>query len=217
MYLNLQTMFTCAIVITGAIIATPILIKGFKQRGTGIYEPNFFIQRAPQLLSLANVVLIVFAFLFYVQLIPAEFGGIERLIVLTSGNPHGFAAAISWLGVVLLLSGMFFMVGGWYNLGEYFSTDSEVLYGQGVRKTGLYEYVMHPIYSGIIQCLVGASLAATSMIALAFALLVVAPLWLRRARYEEEILVKNLGTGYKEYAEEMKWRRLVPKVFPFGV
>ena len=106
------------------------------------------------------------------------------------------------------------MVGGWYNLGEYFSIDSEVLHGQGVRKTGLYKFVMHPIYSGIIQCLVGASLAATSIICVAFTLFLSATAWLRRAKYEEEILVKNLGTGYKEYAEEMKWRRLIPKVFP---
>jgi protein-S-isoprenylcysteine O-methyltransferase Ste14 len=217
MYLNPQTIATCAITITGAIIATPILIKGFKQRGTGIHESSFFIQRAPQLISLANVVLIVLAFLFYVQLIPANLGGIEGLIVLTGGEAHGLAACISWLGVLILLSGMYFMVGGWYNLGEYFSTDSEILQGQGIRKTGLYEHVMHPIYSGIIQCLIGASLAATSIICLAFALFVVAPLWLRRAKYEEDILVKHLGPGYKEYGEEMKWRRLVPKAFPFGV
>ncbi len=217
MYLNLQTIFTCATTIISGVIAAPVLVKGFKKRGTGIYEPNFLIQRAPQLLSLANVVLIVFAFLFYINLLPSNFGGMERLIVLTSGHPEGIASCISWLGVGVLASGMFFMVGGWYNLGDYFSTDSEVLHGQGVRKTGLYEYVMHPIYSGIIQCLVGASLAATSIICVAFALFLVAPLWLRRARYEEEILVENLGTSYKDYGEEMKWRRLVPKVFPFGV
>lgn len=217
MYLNLPTIFTCAITVIGGIIATPVLIKGFRKRGTGIHESNFLIQRAPQFLSLANVVLIVFAFLFYIDLLPSDLGCIQRLIVLTSGYPDGIVAAISWLGVFVLGSGMFFMVGGWYNLGEYFSTDSEVLQGQGVRKTGLFGYVMHPIYSGIIQCLIGASLAATSVICLAFAFFVVAPLWLRRAKYEEDILVKHLGSGYKEYGDEMKWRRLVPKVFPFGV
>ncbi len=55
------------------------------------------------------------------------------------------------------------------------------------------------------------------MVCLAVALLVVAPLWLRRAKYEEQILVKHLGAPYEEYGQEMKWRRLVPKVFPFGV
>jgi protein-S-isoprenylcysteine O-methyltransferase Ste14 len=76
---------------------------------------------------------------------------------------------------------------------------------------------MHPIYSGIIQCLIGASLAATSLFCAAFTLLIVAPLWLRRAKYEEDILIDHLGPDYKTYGEKMKWRRLVPSIFPFGV
>src|SRR5258708_13925299 len=40
-----------------------------------------------------------------------------------------------------------------YSLGECFSTDAEVLDGHTVRNTGLLKYVMHPAYSGIIQCL----------------------------------------------------------------
>ena len=50
-----------------------------------------------------------------------------------------------------------------------------------------------------------------------FALFVVAPLWLRRAKYEEELLVKTFGEKYKDYAAKLKWRRLVPKFFPIGV
>jgi protein-S-isoprenylcysteine O-methyltransferase Ste14 len=86
-----------------------------------------------------------------------------------------------------------------------------------VKNTGLLRYVMHPAYSGIIQCLLGASIAATSAVAVAFCLFVVAPLWLRRAKYEEQLLIENLGQPYKEYAEQTKWRRLVPTFFPIGV
>lgn len=217
MFLNLQTVSTCAIVLTGAIVATPVLIKGFKQRGTGIHESNFVIQRAPQLLSLLNVVFIVFAFLFYIEIIPGLGTNLQYLFVLETGKLTDLMAIISWLGVLTLLSGMIFMVGGWYCLGEYFSTDSEVLEGQGVRKTGFYKYVMHPIYSGIIQCLVGASLTTLSPFCLLFALFIVAPLWLKRAKYEEKILADYLGPDYRSYGEELRWRRLVPVVFPFGV
>lgn len=71
------------------------------------------------------------------------------------------------------------MIGGWYSLGEAFSTDAELLDGQKVRDTGLLGFVMHPAYSGIIQSLVGCSVAALSPISLGFALFVVAPLWLK--------------------------------------
>lgn len=216
MCLNLPTLVTCGIVLAGGLIAIPALAKGFRKRGSGIHKPDFVIQRLPQYMSLANVALLVFAFTFFTGILPLDLSGLGRLIALTTGEPQGLFAFISWLGVFVLASGMLFMVGGWYNLGEYFSTDSEILDNQGVRKTGLYGQVMHPIYSGIIQCLVGASLACTSIFCLAFALLVVASLWIRRAKYEEEILLKHLGASYKAYGDEMHWRRLIPKIIPFG-
>jgi len=109
------------------------------------------------------------------------------------------------------------MIGGWYSLGESFSTDAEVLEGHKVRSDGLLRFVMHPAYSGIIQSLLGASLAATSPIAVLCTVCVVAPLWLKRAKYEEELLIEALGQSYKDYAEQMKWRRLIPRFFPIGV
>ncbi len=218
MDLNLPTIVTCATVITGAIVATPVLIKGFQRRGTGVvYERNFAIQRAPQLLTLANVILIVFSFFFYTGLFPDGLGGLDKVLFVIGEQQSVLGSLLSWLGVLILISGMIFMVGGWYCLGEYFTTDAEILEGQGVRTTGLYQYVMHPIYSGIIQCVVGASLASTSLFCLAFALVVVAPLWLARARYEENNILKHLGPDYKSYGDKMKWRRLVPIILPFGV
>ncbi len=220
MYLNLPTICTCLIVTAGIVVATPVLIRGFKRRGTGIkYERNFLIQRAPQFMALLNVALIVFSFLIYIQLIPESPDGFlpAWFFVLSQGMPTGIAAFISWLGILILFSGMIFMIGGWYCLGDYFSTDAEVLPDHGIRDTGLFKYVMHPIYSGIIQCLLGASLASTSIFCSLFALVVVAPLWLRRAQYEEKLLLENLGPSYKQYAEQLKWRRLVPTIFPIGV
>lgn len=220
MYLNLQTICTCLIVITGVTVAIPVLIRGFKRRGTGVkYERNFLIQRAPQFLALVNVALIVFSFFLYIQLIPGlPYDSTPTWIfAFNHGQPTGIAAYISWLGVLILLSGMIFMVGGWYCLGDYFSTDAELLDGQGIRNTGFFKYVMHPIYSGIIQCLFGASLACTSIFCALFLLFVVAPLWLKRAQYEEKLLLENLGPSYKQYAEQTKWRRIVPTIFPIGV
>jgi protein-S-isoprenylcysteine O-methyltransferase Ste14 len=220
MYLNLPTLCTCLLVIGGAIVATPVLIKGFTRRGSGVkYENNFLIQRAPQFLSLVNIILIVIAFLLYGDVpitLPLDRSQL-MFFVLGQGQPTGLVAWMSWLGVLILASGMIFMIGGWYSLGKYFSTDAELLEGHSVCKDGLLKYVMHPAYSGIIQCLLGASLAATSIFCALFTLFVVAPLWLKRAKYEEQLLLEHLGASYKDYGNELKWRRLVPTVFPFGV
>ncbi len=212
--LNASSIATAVIVLVGGAIAAPVLIKGFVRRGSGVkYEENFMIQRAPQYASLANIGICTVAFMsFNGHLNMPPF---TSIIFAMSDDPT--ARMISWLGVPVLVSGMVFMIGGWYSLGECFTTDAEVLNDHKVKNTGLLRYVMHPAYSGIIQCLLGASISSTSLVAVAWCLGVVAPLWLRRAKYEEALLIENLGEPYKEYAEQTKWRRLIPTFIPMGV
>jgi protein-S-isoprenylcysteine O-methyltransferase Ste14 len=215
--INMPTIATCSIVLAGAIVATPVLVRGFVRRGTGVkYERNFLIQRAPQLATLANVLLLVVAYVGYNSLL-RNFDFAVPFLTIAEGEPQGMAAAIAWMGIAILVSGMVFMIGGWYSLGDCFTTDAEVLDGHTVRSDGLLKLVMHPAYSGIIQCLLGASLAATSLPCVLFSVLVVGPLWLARAKYEEHLLIESLGQSYREYAENMHWRRLIPRIFPIGV
>jgi protein-S-isoprenylcysteine O-methyltransferase Ste14 len=216
MLFNAQTLATIGLLITGIILSTPVLYKGFSRRGKGVvYEQDYSIQRAPQMATLANVVVIFFAFMAANNLIiPAE---MQPLLTLATVMPPEVSQVVSWFGVLLFMSGLVFMIGGWYSLGDMFTTDAEVLEGQTVRKNGLLKYVMHPAYSGIIQSCLGTSLAAVSLPAALIAVALVAPLWLRRAKYEEKILIESLGPEYKQYGEEMKWRRLVPRFIPIGV
>lgn len=216
MQVNGPTLATIFLTSIGIVVSVPVLAKGFSRRGKGVkYERDFVIQRAPQLMSLLNIALVALSFLTYSNLINAP--ALVPYFALTTGNPHGILRIVSWLGVLILLSGLIFMIGGWYSLGEAFSTDAEILEGQQVRSGGLLAFVMHPAYSGIIQSLLGSSLASLSPVSTLFVLAVVAPLWLNRAKYEEKILMETLGPSYKQYAENMRWRRLVPKFFPIGV
>lgn len=216
MSMTLPTICTAVLAAIGALLSAPVLYRGFKRRGTGVvYEQNFLIQRAPQYSTLATVIVVVASFLAGMGIL----GGNAAMILspVTFLAPGEVATMIGWLGVAQFVSGLVFMIGGWYSLGECFTTDAEVLDGHKVRKSGLLSFVMHPAYSGIIQSVLGASIAAVSPLAICMTLFVVAPLWLNRAKYEEKLLLESLGAEYKEYGEEMKWRRLVPKFFPIGV
>lgn len=214
---NLPSIALLILFAIAVVLSTPVLFKGFGRRGKGVmYESNFLIQRAPQFCSLFNIAVIACAFFNYNGLLPST-TQLVPFLSLTDKQPEGAVLILSWVGIALLISGLIFMIGGWYSLGEFFTTDAEVLDGHTVRDTGLLRYVMHPAYSGIIQSLLGASLAMTSLGAAAFTVFVVAPLWLRRAKYEEKILIEALGQEYKDYAERTKWRRLVPRFIPIGV
>lgn len=209
------TICTAALAGLGVLLSAPVLYSGFKRRGTGvIYQQDFMIQRAPQYSTLITVIVVVASFLVGIGVIGGR--AAEILCPLYFHAPR-VATIIAWIGVAQFISGLIFMIGGWYSLGECFTTDAEVLDGHKVRKNGLLSFVMHPAYSGIIQSLLGASLASVSPLAVVLTLSVVAPLWLKRAIYEEKLLLESLGPEYKEYGEEMKWRRLVPRFFPVGV
>jgi protein-S-isoprenylcysteine O-methyltransferase Ste14 len=185
----------------------PILVRGLRRRGTGDrYESLFWVQRAPQIAVLLNVVLVVAAF-------EMPWGRMNDLFAHLPGEASGLVA---WFGVALYLSGLIFVVGGWYSLGANFSTDSELLADQSVTNRGLYRFVLHPVYSGVGQALLGAGLASGSLVAVVFSALIVAPLGYRRARYEEGLLLERFGEQYRRYAESLGWRRLVPRFVPFG-
>ncbi|MGI9627571.1 MAG: methyltransferase family protein [Longimicrobiales bacterium] len=182
--------------------AMPVGIQGFRRRRSGeAYEADVLIQRAPQLVSLANLFVILGAFHVFPN------GPLNLFHYL----PSLVADLVSWLGVLLCLSGLIFMVGGWYSLGTNFSPDAEILPGQTITNRGLYRVVLHPAYSGIVQALLGAGLTSGSLVAIGCTLGVVAPLWLRRARYEERLLLETFGDRYETYADSMGWRRLVPR------
>jgi protein-S-isoprenylcysteine O-methyltransferase Ste14 len=215
--LNAPTLAIAGLIGTGAIVATPALYKAFKRRGKGVfYENDYLIQRAPQMATLVNVIVICLAFFAWNNVF-IDWSGVQPLLTLGNVMPPAVAATVSWLGVAIVMSGLVFMIGGWYSLGECFSTDAEVLEGHKVKRTGMLKYVMHPAYSGIVQCCLGSSIAAVSPPAVIIAVAVVASLWLRRAKYEEKLLLESLGPDYRKYAEELKWRRLVPAIIPIGV
>jgi len=191
-----------------ALVASlPIAVQGVRRRGTGAtHESLFWVQRAPQIAVLLNIVLIVAAF----ELSPDGVGNLFAHL------PLAASGLVAWCGVALYLSGLIFVVGGWYSLGENFSTDAELLAGQSVTNRGLYRFVLHPVYSGVGQALFGAGLASGALIAIFFTALLVVPLGYRRARYEESLLIGRFGEQYRRYAESVGWRRLVPKFVPFG-
>jgi protein-S-isoprenylcysteine O-methyltransferase Ste14 len=89
---------------------------------------------------------------------------------------------------------------------SYAAATVQVQAGQDVVSTGLYGLVRHPMYTGNVIMMVGIPLALGSYSGLVFVVpgLIVLAL---RIRDEEKLLQEEL-TGYREYSQKVRYRLL---------
>ncbi len=82
--------------------------------------------------------------------------------------------------------------------------------GQKVADTGLYAYVRHPMYTGLILMMIGTFLWLGTYFSLIVGSLMIIPSFMFRINVEEKTLMDELE-GYKEYSEKVK-TRIIPFV-----
>ena len=211
-------------IVTSA-IALPQLLMGLIRRGTGIRrDSSFLLQRAPQLavglvFSLVAVSFEVIEFALGTgepSFGKDAFGRHAALLPIASLAlvlPTSWAVALSWIGVAWTVAGCVLLVSGLYTLRKSFSTDSELLPDQELHRNGPYRFLLHPIYAGWIHFLLGSALTSLSPVGAVLVVVLVAPLFLHRAKYEELLLQEQFGPVFDEFAESRRWRRLIPR-FP---
>jgi protein-S-isoprenylcysteine O-methyltransferase Ste14 len=216
------------LVLAGTALGIPALVRGFARRGRGPrHERGFWLQRAPQLAAGVNLFVVSCGF-EAIELVlgtgePAFAKGAFRasrevlpLLTLAIVLPAPLAGSIAWVGVLISAGGLALLVSGWLALGSSFSPDAEIVRGQQVRQSGPYRFVLHPVYAGLVVFLLGSAVTALSPLAALVTLCVVSPLFLRRAKYEEALLVDELGEAYLAYARRLGWRRLIPVLGPLA-
>jgi protein-S-isoprenylcysteine O-methyltransferase Ste14 len=118
-------------------------------------------------------------------------------------------AVVSVLGDALVAAGLLIAMAVTIQNG-YAAANVTVEAGQRLASTGWYRYVRHPMYSGNVVLMIGMPLALGSYWGLVFVLPGLAVLAVRIVD-EEKLLTQQL-TGYREYAERVRYR-LVPFVW----
>ena len=96
-------------------------------------------------------------------------------------------------------------------LGRYFSTCIAIHHDHRLVRTGLFRWVRHPSYSGLLLLFLGLGLSYGNW--LSFALIVIPFLaaLLYRIQVEEASLTEALGQDYSDHCRSTK--RLLPGVF----
>jgi protein-S-isoprenylcysteine O-methyltransferase Ste14 len=98
-----------------------------------------------------------------------------------------------------------------YTLGRSFSANVAIHATQTLNRSGLFRYMRHPSYTGMVVIFLAMGLRTRNWLGLAFS--VVPPLLalLYRIHVEEAALTGAFGEQYTEYSRTTK--RLIPGVY----
>lgn len=117
--------------------------------------------------------------------------------------PSPFNNLADVMGIILLLTGLFFATWARITLGRYWSGSVAIIGNQPIIRNGPYVMVRHPIYAGVIAMLWGSFLLEEIGFVL-FTAIFGTILLLCKARLEESLLEKQKGSEYLDYKNEVK-------------
>ena len=111
----------------------------------------------------------------------------------------------------LLLAGLVLRWVAILTLGRLFTVDVAIHAGHSLVERGVYHYVRHPSYSGLLLAFLGLGVFYGSWLSILALIVPIGLAILNRVRKEEAALLAALGDSYAEYCR--RTRRLVPGLF----
>lgn len=145
-----------------------------------------------------SVVLLVMAPLLFGTLFFLPFADRRSIGVMMAGQ------VVRWLGLLLYGLGLALMSWARNLLGRMYSGEVTIQKSHQLIKTGLYRYIRHPVYLGILCFVLGLSFLFRSWIGL-IALILMAVGLLFRIKDEERVLHKEFGLEWETYRQQ-SWR-----------
>ena len=132
------------------------------------------------------------------------------------GNTHLYAmpAGMHWLRIValiLMLAGLSIRATAIGTLGVSFSTNVAIHATQTLRRTGLFRWIRHPSYTGMLLIFAAIGLFQRNWASLAIMLIFPAAALLYRIHVEERALTAAFGQQYVDYSGSTS--RLIPGVY----
>ena len=145
-----------------------------------------------------SIVLLVLAPILFGILFFLPFADRRNIGVMMVGE------GVRWLGLVLYGFGSVLTTGARSTLGRMYSGQVTIQVGHQLIKRGLYRYIRHPLYLGMLCNTLGLSLLFRSWIGLVATIPVMAGL-LFRIKDEEATLHREFGSDWEKYCQQ-SWR-----------
>ncbi len=128
--------------------------------------------------------------------------------------PHNILGNAPWLlpaSIVLILMGLAIRALAIFSLGKSFSANVAIRDSQKIYRGGLYRFLRHPSYLGLILIFLAIGLHSRNWLCLAIAFLPTTAALLYRIHIEEAALRDAFGEDYVSYSKVTK--RLIPGIF----
>ena len=129
------------------------------------------------------------------------------VLVLLPRRPMALMPAI--LGLLLILAGVVLGLKASQRLGGALTPTPVPIGGAGLRTTGVYEHVRHPIYSAVLLAVLGYCLAIGSTWSWAWAAVILVFFW-TKSRWEDRLLHEEYGAAWLAWAR--RTGALVPRL-----
>lgn len=110
-----------------------------------------------------------------------------------------------WLGLFVILAGAIVRQWALIHLGRFFSRTVQIEASHQIVKTGPYQWIRHPAYTGMILIYPGISMALGTWLGALITCLFVTGSLLYRIQVEEATLTQAFGDEYRQYTEQT-WR-----------
>jgi protein-S-isoprenylcysteine O-methyltransferase Ste14 len=128
--------------------------------------------------------------------------------------PHTIFPGAHWVRpacLALLILGLAIRWTAILTLGRSFSVNVAIHATQTVHKTGLFRFVRHPSYSGLILIFIAIGLGTRNWLAFAVLILPILAALSYRIHVEETALSRAFGAEYDDYSKDTK--RLIPGIY----
>ena len=116
-----------------------------------------------------------------------------------------------WVGTVVVVLGVVIRWRAIRTLGRLFTMNVAIREGHEIIQRGLYRWVRHPSYSGLLLSCAGLGIGLGNWASVVICIAGPAAAVLYRIRVEERALRESFPDSYDEYAR--RTRRLIPGVY----
>jgi protein-S-isoprenylcysteine O-methyltransferase Ste14 len=125
--------------------------------------------------------------------------------------PISDSSLVIYSGLIIMILGLLIRWIAIWALGRFFTTDVTIRSDHQLMKSGLYKYVRHPSYTGILLTFAGFGLSLNNWVSLALICILVTGAIIYRIIIEEKALLEAFGAEYEQYMK-MSWR-LFPWIY----